>query len=157
MNSAISGIWLRRAEEHDRDDLLRWRNHPDVRRFSLNPAEISRPNHEAWFARTLSSADVDLLVAVLNLDERAETVGVLRYDHTGQQATVSIYLVPRWMGRGLGQAVIEAGNAWLRRERPEARQLRAEVAADHVASRKVFTAAGFRPRADGTLVHRLTS
>ena len=43
---------LRPATDDDRDRLLAWRNHPQVREVSLTQHEISGDEHDAWWQRT---------------------------------------------------------------------------------------------------------
>ena len=43
---------LRPLADADLDDLLRWRNHPRVRRAMINQHRISRQEHLAWWAKT---------------------------------------------------------------------------------------------------------
>jgi hypothetical protein len=38
--------------ESDLETLLRWRNHPDVRKCMLSQHEITLAEHRAWFDRS---------------------------------------------------------------------------------------------------------
>jgi len=53
---------LRPARDSDRDTVLVWRNHPDVRAASLTQHEISPEEHEAWWARTLADPTSRVLI-----------------------------------------------------------------------------------------------
>ncbi|MGL5928651.1 MAG: GNAT family N-acetyltransferase [Dermatophilaceae bacterium] len=53
---------LRPATDDDRDDVLRWRNHPEVRAMSLTQHVISPEEHAAWWARV--AGDDRVLVTV---------------------------------------------------------------------------------------------
>lgn len=44
---------LRPAQARDRDAVLAWRNHPDVRSVSLTDHVITPHEHAAWWSRTL--------------------------------------------------------------------------------------------------------
>ena len=46
---------LRPATDADSADVLRWRNHPEVRAVSLTRHEISEQEHEAYWAATRAS------------------------------------------------------------------------------------------------------
>ncbi len=72
-----------------------------------------------------------------------EPVGVLRYDLSGDRATVSIYLVPGKHGQGHGSRLLLEGTEWLRRFFPDVRSIIAEVLADNVISSKAFLKAGY--------------
>lgn len=67
---------LRRATPGDRDVVLSWRNHPQVRRASLTTHEITPEEHRAWWAAV---AD-DPLRHVLIFEWRDRPVGVVMYD-----------------------------------------------------------------------------
>lgn len=43
---------LRPVRDSDRDVVLRWRNHPEVRAVSLTQHEITPQEHAAWWGRT---------------------------------------------------------------------------------------------------------
>jgi len=132
-------LTLRRARAADEASLLAWRNAPENRRFSFSPAVITAQEHHEWFARCLAAADRELLIG----EEDGRPVGVLRYDLAGEEALVSIYLVPGCHGRGYGRALLAAGSFWLRRQRPAVKRLRAEVLPANRAARQLFDAAGF--------------
>ena len=53
---------LRPARDSDRDPVLVWRNHPDVRAASLTQHKISPEEHEAWWARTLADPTSRVLI-----------------------------------------------------------------------------------------------
>ena len=66
---------LRPARDSDRDVVLRWRNHPDVRAVSLTQHEITPEEHAAWWARTL----VDPSSRVLIYERRDVPAGVVTF------------------------------------------------------------------------------
>jgi UDP-2,4-diacetamido-2,4,6-trideoxy-beta-L-altropyranose hydrolase len=137
-----SGIGLRRATAEDSGALLAWRNHPQTRRHSFDPAEIALESHERWFAAVLADPHRELLIAELD----GRPLGVLRYDIDSGRAHVSIYLVPGLSGLGWGTRLLQAGETWLREQRPDVGFCEAEIAATNVASLGAFRAAGFLPR-----------
>ncbi|MEP6464549.1 MAG: GNAT family N-acetyltransferase [Frankiaceae bacterium] len=53
---------LRPAIDADRDLMLAWRNHPDVRALSLTRHVISPAEHAAWWDRTLADPTRRVLV-----------------------------------------------------------------------------------------------
>ncbi|MGL5860891.1 MAG: GNAT family N-acetyltransferase [Phycicoccus sp.] len=57
-----AAVVLRPATDDDRDDVLRWRNHPEVRAMSLTQHVISPEEHAAWWARV--ATDDRVLVTV---------------------------------------------------------------------------------------------
>ncbi len=132
-------IRLRPALPSDRDSIFEWRNAEETRHNSLTSAPITRKEHEAWFSAMLQSPERVLLVG----EADGEPVGVLRYDLSGDRATVSIYLVPGKHGQGHGSHLLLEGTEWLRRFFPDVRSIIAEVLADNVISSKAFLKAGY--------------
>lgn len=57
---------LRPATDADQPDVLRWRNHPDVRAVSLTQHEIGADEHSAWWESTKQRDDRLVLVYVKN-------------------------------------------------------------------------------------------
>jgi UDP-4-amino-4,6-dideoxy-N-acetyl-beta-L-altrosamine N-acetyltransferase len=55
---------LRPATDADSADVLRWRNHPEVRAVSLTRHEISEQEHEAYWAATQASDAREVYVYV---------------------------------------------------------------------------------------------
>ena len=66
---------LRPARDANRDVVLRWRNHPDVRAVSLTQHEITPQEHTAWWERTL----VDPSSRVLIYERRDVPSGVVTF------------------------------------------------------------------------------
>lgn len=66
---------LRPARDADRDVVLQWRNHPDVRAVSLTQHEITIEEHAAWWGRTL----VDPGSRVLIYERRDVPSGVVTF------------------------------------------------------------------------------
>jgi UDP-2,4-diacetamido-2,4,6-trideoxy-beta-L-altropyranose hydrolase len=135
-----SPLALRRAEASDRDDLYRWRNAEETRRYSHDSAAIEPEAHAAWLARTLADDSRVLLIAYCE----GVAVGVLRYDFAVQQTTVSVYLVPGRHGRGDGPRLLAAGHSWLKAQRSDITAIRAEVLPENRASAAAFLEAGYR-------------
>jgi RimJ/RimL family protein N-acetyltransferase len=133
------GVLLRRATIEDAPLLHRWRNHPDVRRFSLTTAEIAWEDHLAWLESSLRSQDRHVLIA----ERRGHPVGTLRFDVTGDCATVSIAVSPANRGVGYGPAILDTGLVWLRTHDRRVKRLRAVVRSENVASEHAFLSAGY--------------
>jgi len=139
-----SGVTLRRVSADDADALFAWRNCETVRKVSRNSDPIPRPVHDAWLADTLARADRRLLVGERN----GVSVGVVRFDLTGDEAEVSIYLAPGEHAAGAGGDLLAAAERWLALDRSAGVcKIRAEVAGDNAPSRHMFLSAGYRPDA----------
>lgn len=145
-------IHLRPAALSDREDLFRWRNHPDIRRYSIHPDEIAWERHCEWLAQTLNSECRLLLIG----ESEGQTVGVLRYDFEENTALVSIYLMPEKMGQGYGTPLLVAGSQWLKAHHPTLQAIKAEIAPENTASVKVFERAAYKPLSQPTQQGMLT-
>jgi UDP-2,4-diacetamido-2,4,6-trideoxy-beta-L-altropyranose hydrolase len=138
------------AQLGDARRLYEWRNHPAVRAHAHDSRPIDFETHRTWLATVLADPQRALLIAHAG----GAPVGVLRFDLCGEEALVSVYLVPERLGQGLGPAIIEQGSLWLQASRPAVKRIRAEVHAANPASLASFEAAGFRPFAH-TLIRNL--
>ena len=132
-------VVLRLAQIGDCDSLYQWRNAEETRRYFHLPEPISIETHRDWLTSVLRNKSRSLLIGQRN----GEPVGVLRYDCSGMQCTVSIYLVPHQHGRGYGPRLLCAGQEWLRQTRPDIRLVRAEVVKTNRASIEAFLQAGY--------------
>ena len=132
-------LCLRPAVEADAERVYSWRNHPLVRRASLDTREIPWEEHLAWFRRALESAERRLLIA----EQDESPVGVLRFDVKEEQAEISIYLDPGRTGQGLGTAMLRAGVEWARGKLQGVKVLSARIRPDNPGSLKAFEKAGF--------------
>jgi UDP-2,4-diacetamido-2,4,6-trideoxy-beta-L-altropyranose hydrolase len=134
-----SEIVLRQATMDDADQLLEWRNQPLVRAASRETGVIDSTIHRSWLTSVLRDPDRFLLIG----EYSGEDIGVLRFDRTGEEAEVSIYLAPGQNGRGFGLALMKAGEAWLRHHEPRILNLLAVVQDGNRASQNLFDRAGY--------------
>jgi UDP-2,4-diacetamido-2,4,6-trideoxy-beta-L-altropyranose hydrolase len=150
----IPQLELREARFNDSDDLLTWRNDPRVREYSHDTSIIDPSLHETWLARTLADSNRYLLIGERRLSrgDKADPVGVVRFDVRDDTATISIYLVPQQMGEGFGAPLINQACRWLYERRPEIRLIRAEIQCRNIASKIIFSRAGFKPHSQ-TMVY----
>jgi RimJ/RimL family protein N-acetyltransferase len=132
---------IKRVTLADAEMLYSWRNDERTRRYSADPRPLTLIQHLAWINRTLSMAEVDLLLACCE----EEPVTCLRFDRSGSKALVSIYTNPDNHGKGLNVGVLLTAIDWLRTNHPEIDATEAEVLAGNDASHTLFVAAGFHP------------
>ena len=130
---------LRAATLADADFMLAWRNAPSTRQYALNRGKIATATHLTWLTKTLQSADVHLFIA----EHNQLACGVLRYDVTGTEATVSLYLDPKQTGQKLGLHILRQGTHWVAANLPAVQRIHAQILPDNVASIKTFTKAGY--------------
>lgn len=84
---------LRPAVDTDRDIVLTWRNHPEVRAVSLTTHEITPEEHAKWWEAALADPRRHILI----FDE----CGVVIFDLREEPASWSFYLDVEGLGRGL--------------------------------------------------------
>lgn len=140
----LAGVDLRRATLHDAELLHRWRNDPSVRAVSHTTDEIPWETHVRWLESSLARGDRHVLVA----ERRGRPLGTLRFDVSGDRATVSIAVDPALHGSGLGPAILDAGDAWLAANDARVQSCRAEIRDGNDASVRAFLAAGYLPGTD---------
>ena len=140
----ITGVHLRRASMQDAKLLHRWRNDPSIRAVSHSVEEIPWDTHVRWLDASLARNDRHVLVA----ERRGFPVGTLRFDVSADCATVSIAVDPGLHGAGLGPAILDAGDRWIRIHDRRVHLCRAEIRAGNEASARAFMAAGYLPAAD---------
>ena len=135
-----SGIEMRRADVDDSAKLFEWRNHPSIREVSRNADMIDWQDHQRWFSSMLTDSEKTLLIG-----QRLEsTVGVVRFDKQGDEAEVSIYLVPDAASFGLGQSLLKSAEQWLVLNNPEIRKIRANVLGGNERSRRLFLGSNYQ-------------
>jgi UDP-2,4-diacetamido-2,4,6-trideoxy-beta-L-altropyranose hydrolase len=144
-------IHLRRAEAADRASIWAWRNEPHVRAVSFNQAPISWESHTGWYDSVLQSAERHLLVC----ETAGESVGVVRFDLSGDEAVISVYLNAVGRGKGIGAELLRGAEKWLLRQHPHLHRIVAEIMDANLASIAAFEAARYHPRA-GKYVREIT-
>jgi UDP-2,4-diacetamido-2,4,6-trideoxy-beta-L-altropyranose hydrolase len=144
-------VRVRRAVRSDAERVYAWRNAPETRRFTPDPRPLLLDAHLEWFYKAIRD---DTRVMLIGEDE-AGPFGVLRYDLESRGALVSIYLDPERRGRGLGAALLSAGEGWMLGRRPDVVRFRAEVQHDNAPSRRLFAGAGFAER--GVLMEKFVA
>ena len=139
LSLSLEPVRLRRATEQDAKKIWYWRNHPTTRRYVLNPLTVGLDEHMAWWNESMmNSKRIILLASRLGLD-----FGVIRYDILGKRATVSVYLDPGLHGFGLGIALLNTGEVWLKEQLPALNSIEAIVLPENTNSKSCFAAAGF--------------
>ncbi len=103
--SKLSGV--RPMDESDFDQVLSWRNHPEVRRFMYTHHEISIEEHARWFAR--ASQDPERHLLVFEIDTTPLGFINIHQIASGGIADWGFYAAPdapKGTGRALGQAAL---------------------------------------------------
>jgi RimJ/RimL family protein N-acetyltransferase len=132
-------IELRPAEIGDMQKVYDWRNHIQVRKYSGDSKEIDFNTHQRWFLNVLEDPDRLLFIGSAG----GQDCGVLRYDISGNQAVVSVFVAPDKPGNGYGRALLKSGEKYLMDNRTEVSLILAEVLSDNVISRRLFESCGY--------------
>ena len=139
-NLGCSGIEIRTARQNDLEKLFEWRNHSSIRAVSRNAEIINWEDHQRWFASVLTASDRLLLIG----QREGLPVGVVRFDIRGDEAEVSIYLVPGSSQPGEGHDLLQSAERWFTDNKPSVRRIRAQVLGGNVRSQRLFLGAGYQ-------------
>jgi UDP-2,4-diacetamido-2,4,6-trideoxy-beta-L-altropyranose hydrolase len=132
---------LREARTDDAELFFVWANEAQVRRQSLNSAQIRWAEHQQWFRSKLGDSRSRMYV----LEAKSLPVGQVRFDMADGEARIGYSIDAPFRGRGWGRAVIVKGMRRLaERERIV---FRGEVKASNLASSTVFARLGYHESA----------
>lgn len=133
---------IRKVTAEDKDITLEWRNHPEVYRYALNPTPVSIENHEAWFAKVLSSPECFFYMGLFD----GKKCGTVRYDllQNKNEAEVSISLAPEFWGKGIGYDLMRLGEERLKKE-SQVKIIHATVLNENAGSMRLFEKSSFHP------------
>lgn len=130
---------LKPVEAIDEQRLFEWRNLPEIIERGFRSRTVSKEEHANWFAEALKGELRRLWIIIWN----GEPIGQLRFDLVdSDDAEISIYLVPTYMGRGIGVQAIREGCKMIRHQMPDIRIV-ARVAMENKESLSAFRKAGF--------------
>jgi len=133
-------ITLRMATMDDCEAIYKWRNAEETRKYFFDYGLIKWEDHCRWLEDTITNPNKLLLVGEFHNQE----IGVLRYDHVGEVAGVSVYLLPGTHGQGLGPQLLRTGTDWLKQNFSDVKKIRAEVLSSNFPSKKAFEKAGYK-------------
>ena len=96
-------IPVRDAVESDCEQVYEWANDEATRAASFDSGPIAWDSHQNWFKERLQNPNCLLLVCG---NDRGQSLGLVRFDLAGDEATISINLDPRMRGQGLAAFII---------------------------------------------------
>lgn len=107
--AATAGVVrLRPAVAEDAATVFGWRNLPFIVALGSTQREVTWEEHLSWFVASVRGTARSLFV----IEVDGEPAGQLRFDWlTPVEAEISLYLLPRFVGRGLGVQAIRLGCA----------------------------------------------
>ncbi len=139
--------YFRSVRDEDADLLFAWANDPVTRQQSFSHAEITRAEHEAWFARRQGDPGCHHFILMAREDGAAYPAGVLRLQrderHPGVY-TVSYSVAPAWRGRGCGSLILLLALRLADALPADCAALYGEVREENTASLRCFEKAGYR-------------
>lgn len=134
------GVRLRPATVTDCQRVHKWRNAPYLVALSSTRKRVSWRAHVRWYQDVMANPNVKLWI--IEADKAPEGAGAVRVERKGCMATVSIYLLKQYTGRGWGpwalrEACRLAFKAW------PIGGIKAQIREDNLPSIKAFGKAGF--------------
>lgn len=132
-------VRVRAAGASDEERVFQWRNLPSIVAVSTNRRPVALEDHQRWFRATLASEARRLFVVEVD----GAPVGTIRYDVLAHDcAEISIYLVPGYVGAGVGPKAFSQSLELIRKWKNLARII-AHVRTDNPRSLKYFQKLGF--------------
>jgi UDP-2,4-diacetamido-2,4,6-trideoxy-beta-L-altropyranose hydrolase len=145
---------LRRAEASDEALLLKWANHPDVRRNAIQTEQIPAENHHRWFQNRLKDPDTYLFIGIWN----EQPVGQVRFDRHDSIYEIDYSVDETQRGKGFGEMLIRNGMEAIGISEEKDFRIVGLVRPENIASCEVFRKLGFveeNPEQRGGLIlHR---
>jgi UDP-2,4-diacetamido-2,4,6-trideoxy-beta-L-altropyranose hydrolase len=135
------GITFRNANIDDAEQLLAWRNDPEVRSVVFDTEAASLATYQMWLERKLDSDNCQLLIAEAS---NGQPIGQVRLDfESPQQASIFLSLDHTRRAKGLGRNIIEKACSLGFEENPQLNSIVAQIAPGNVASERAFRSVGF--------------
>ena len=121
-----------------------WANDPSVRAVSFSKDDIPYDTHIRWFKNKLNDPNCVFYIAD---DRNRESIGLIRYNLSEDDATVSVIVDSRYKGQGYGSHIITCGSERIFTNR-RVNRIHAYVLPQNKASVRAFRKANFRFRED---------
>ena len=132
-------IYFRFAEYGDLEDLIKWRNDENTRKYSFDTKPINPEEHSKWFRNSLANPKRNIFVF---FDKELKKLGQIRFDREGDKAEINITVNPEFRGKGIGTlALSKSSNIYFKNF--DVKILVAKVKNENIASLKAFKNAGF--------------
>lgn len=106
---------LRKMSESDLEQVLEWRNHPEVRRYMFSTQEIAMDEHAVWYAGAEKSPNIELLI----YEQGGTAQGFVnitrsRFAHVADWGFYLSPNAPKGSGRELGKRALKYAFSELR-------------------------------------------
>ena len=135
------GISFREATLDDADQLLAWRNDPEVRSVSFESELMTRDTFKIWLLRKLGDESSRFWIATTRT---GQPIGEVHLDFENpQQAVIGLTLDHTRRGKGFGRTIIEMACKLAFEENPLMDSVVARISPGNVASERAFRSVGF--------------
>jgi RimJ/RimL family protein N-acetyltransferase len=135
-------LHIRVVREGDSQILMRWRNLPEVRKWSRNSQEIELSTHEKWFEERMVQRDK--LGPLFIVEVSGSPVGMVRLDLISECTfEISVLVDPKYHRRGIAESAINLAIHALA-QKTEDFTLHAIVHVENLSSINLFKKLGFQ-------------
>ncbi len=118
-----------------------WRNNPKVRKWSFEGKKIDYAKHKEWFKQKINNKDTRIYIAE---DKKGRKVGQVRFEAKQKsRAYITANLNPKFFGEGLGSEIMKIGTLRFLKEKPQIKEIIAEILQENIASEKACYKAGY--------------
>ena len=132
---------LRPVEKKDYEQILEWRNDPDVRLYSLTQHIISIDEHMGYWNDFLMDKTNFAFIATHGNND----IGVFKLKNVGTATyKIDIFLSKSYQNRGFGSQILKIAKEVAVQK--GMKKLIAKIKYDNEASKKVFENVGFSPK-----------
>lgn len=133
-------ISLRAVDVDDSDLLLSWRNKPEIVALGALNREVSKAEHERWFAGKLASHDSMIWI----VQNDGLPIGQVRFDSVNsREKVISIFLLSEYIGCGFGSAALKQSCNLAFGHWHSLKIIRADILKNNARSIGVFERCGF--------------
>lgn len=132
-------LCVRPADKSDTLRFFRWRNDPWIVSHGKSKSTVEEAEHVEWFQRALN--DPNRFTGVILVDH--QPAGGIFFVREDDVATISIYLLKDFVGRGFGTPLIRQCSLKILEIWSNVSAVRAEVLLDNQGSARAFEKAGF--------------
>ena len=137
----MDGIFLRKAQLEDINDVFDLSNKDYVRQYSINKNQIIWDDHVKWFGNVIRDNDY---VFYIITDDCNTFLGQIRFKLANTSATVSISLTDKLKGKGISKKILDISIKKLFEEKSQVKEILADVRENNYASLKIFRGLNFR-------------
>ena len=135
-------LTLRRACALDKEIVFRWRNIDKIVALSTSKKTVTWDEHSTWFDCVIFSHSCVLLI----VERENKPIGQVRFDKSELiGCSISVYLIPSEIGKGIGTFVIQEGCEIASCVWPTLRWVQASIQTTNERSIRSFIKAGFVP------------